>query len=240
MTRKRRRLGDWLGTPLGELTCATESHLVERALERAFGDVAVQLGCWGAPDLFLQHSRTRTSLLAAPYPSDGVDLVCKPQALPLASDSVDLLVLPHTLELSERPRETLREVQRVLVGDGRVLLMCFDPHSLWGVGKRLGRIPARPNAALSVRRLFDWLTLLGLEPVHWQRYLYVPPVNHTAVTSRADTLAAVGRRLWPFASGAFLVVANKRVYTGMPLRPARVRRSRVVVPLAEPVARGAA
>ena len=240
MKRKRRRLSDWLETPLGELTTSTESALAEHAFERAFGEVAVQLGCWGPSDLFLKHCRTRLSLLAAPYPSEGVDLVCKPQALPLASDSVDLMVLPHTLELSERPRETLREVQRVLVGDGRVVLMCFDPHSLWGLGKRFGRIPARPNAALSIRRLFDWLALLGLEPVHWQRYLYVPPINHASLTARAETITAVGGRLWPFASGAFLVVANKRVYTGMPMKPSRPRRSRVVVPIAEPIARGAA
>ena len=234
------RLSDWLASPLGTLTTATESQLAERALERAFGDVTVQVGCWGAPDLFIKHSRTRVSLLAAPYPSEGVDLVCKPQALPLASDSVDSLILPHTLELAERPRETLREVQRVLVGDGRVVLLCFDPHSLWGLGTRLGRIPTRPRTQLSIRRLFDWLALLGMEPVHWQRYLYVPPVNHAAVAARADTLAALGRRLWPFASGAYLVVANKRVYTGMPLKVRRPRRSRVVVPLAEPITRSAA
>ncbi|MEM6639638.1 MAG: methyltransferase domain-containing protein [Pseudomonadota bacterium] len=237
MTRPRQSLSDWMDSPLGALTTGTESALAEQACERAFGDVAVQIGLWGKADLFLQHCRTRTAVLAAPKPADGVDLVCKPESLPLASDSVDLLLLPHTLELSERPQETLREAQRVLVGDGRVVLMCFDPFSLWGLGRRLGRIPAPRNASLSIRRLFDWLSLLGLEMTHSQRYLYIPPVNHAAVARQADTWAAVGRRLWPFASGAFFVVARKRIYTGMPVRRRTPRRTPEVVPLAKPIAR---
>ncbi|MFK8016123.1 MAG: class I SAM-dependent methyltransferase [Gammaproteobacteria bacterium] len=240
MRKKHRTVADWLATPLGALTTSTETMIAERAMEKMFGDVAVQLGVWGEPDLFLQHSKTRLSLLAAPYPSDGVDLVCAPSSLALASDSVDSVILPHTLELSERPRETLREVQRVLVGDGQVVLMCFDPHSLWGMCKRLGRIPSREAAPLPIRRLFDWLTLLGLEPVHWERYLYVPPFNHEAVARRADAFARVGDTLWPFASGAFLVVAKKRVYTGMPKPHRRTRRLRVVPPLSEPITSSAA
>ncbi|MFK7886958.1 MAG: class I SAM-dependent methyltransferase [Gammaproteobacteria bacterium] len=240
MGRKRRTIEQWLATPLGELTVATESTLAEQAMARMFGDMAVQLGSWGEPDLFLRHSKTRRSLLAGTYPSDGVDLVCEPDSLALASDSIDTLILPHTLELTERPRETLREVHRVLVGDGQVVLMCFDPLSLWGLYQRSGRLPLHGSSAVSIRRLFDWLTLLGLEPVHWQRYLYVPPLNHLAVTQRADSVAGVGRKLWPFASGAFLVVASKRVYSGRPAKGRWSRRPRVVQPLAEPITRSAA
>jgi SAM-dependent methyltransferase len=240
MARKHPTVADWLRTPLGALTTATETAMAEKAMERMFGDVAVQLGVWGDPELFLRHSKTRLSLLAAPDPSAGVDLVCAPSSLALASDSVDAVILPHTLELSERPRETLREVHRVLVGDGQVLLLCFDPHSLWGLGKRLGRIPAREDAPLSIRRLFDWLTLLGLEPMHWQRYLYVPPLNHDAVTRHAASMARWGERFWPFASGAFMIVANKRMYSGISMRERWARRPRVVPPLVEPISQSAA
>jgi SAM-dependent methyltransferase len=240
MGKKRRTLTEWLATPLGELTTATESSLAEKAMACMFGDMAVQLGPWGEPDLFLRHSKTRRSVLAGAYPSEGVDLVCEPSSLALASDSVDTLILPHTLELTERPRETLREVHRVLVGDGQVVLMCFDPLSLWGFYKRSGRLPLAGSSAVSIRRLFDWLTLLGLEPVHWERYLYVPPLNYAAVAQRADGVAGVGRKLWPFASGAFMVVASKRVYSGLPSRARWSRRPRVVPPLTEPITRSAA
>lgn len=240
MGKTRRTLDEWLATPLGELTVTTESQLAEKAMACMFGDMAVQLGQWGAPDLFLRHSKTRRSVLAGSESAPGVDLVCEPSSLALASDSIDTLILPHTLELTTRPRETLREVHRVLVGDGQVVLMCFDPLSLWGVYKRSGRLPLRGSSAVSIRRLFDWLTLLGLEPVHWERYLYVPPLNHDAVAQRADAVATVGRKLWPFASGAFMVVASKRVYSGLPTRARWSRRPRVVPPLAEPITRSAA
>lgn len=241
MRKKRRTVADWLATPLGRLVTSTESELARGALEKAFGDVTLQIGGWGDPALFLQHSKTRRAHLVATYPSPGVDIVSAPAQLAVASDSVDAVVLPHTLELVERPRETLREVQRILVGDGRVILFCFDPFSLWGLGKKLGRIPSREDGQdLSIRRLADWLTLLGLEPTHFERYLYVPPLNHDAVTARAEPLARAGRRFWRFASGAFMVIAKKRVYSGMPLRQKWQRRVRVVGGLAEPTTRSAA
>ena len=41
----------------------------------------------------------------------------------------------------------------------------------------------------------------------------------------------IGHRFWPFFSGAYLVVAKKRVATLTPIRPRwRPRRSRLVTP----------
>src|SRR5690606_4575216 len=62
-----------------------------------------------------------------------------PAALPLASQSVDLLVLPHTLEYADDPHAVLREAERVLIHEGRLIIAGFNPWSLWGARHRLGR-----------------------------------------------------------------------------------------------------
>ena len=62
--------------------------------------------------------------------------------------SLDLVVLPHALELARDPHLTLREVERVLVPEGRVVIAGFNPASLWGLRQRAGRL----RGALGLRR----------------------------------------------------------------------------------------
>jgi hypothetical protein len=50
------------------------------------------------------------------------------------------VVLPHALELARDPHHALREVERVLVPEGRVVISGFNPASLWGLRQRAGRM----------------------------------------------------------------------------------------------------
>ena len=72
-----------------------------------------------------------------------MDLLTEPAALPFAAASLDLLLLPHTLELSLDPHATLREVERVLVPEGRVVISGLNPASLWGLRQRRARLYQR-------------------------------------------------------------------------------------------------
>lgn len=72
-------------------------------------------------------------------PADGHDNEAKPlvvvqqfDELPFASASIDLVVLPHVLEFAEEPHQILREVERVLIPEGQVIICGFNPVSLWG------------------------------------------------------------------------------------------------------------
>jgi SAM-dependent methyltransferase len=88
--------------------------------------------------------------------------------LALAADSLDLVVLPHTLERSADPHACLREVERVLIPEGQVLITGLNPWSLWGWqqtrGVRQAGCAVQIRATLiGYRRLRDWLRLLGFE-----------------------------------------------------------------------------
>ncbi len=98
-------------------------------------------------------------------------------------------MLPHTLELARDPHQTLREVERVLVPEGRVVIVGFNPASLWGLRQGLGRVrlglglgKQRPlflpatGEFLGYRRLRDWLRLLSFEVESGRFGCYRPPV----------------------------------------------------------------
>ena len=95
------------------------------------------------------------------------------RALPFAENSLDLVVLPHSLELNADPHATLREVERVLVPEGRVVICGLNPASLWGLRQRRAHLYRRlgfgelflPDAGefIGYWRLRDWLRLLSFE-----------------------------------------------------------------------------
>ena len=62
-----------------------------------------------------------------------------PTRLPLASDRLDAVLLPHTLDFVPDPRQVLREVERVLIPEGRVVILGFNALSSWGLVRLLYR-----------------------------------------------------------------------------------------------------
>jgi hypothetical protein len=229
-------LQDWLETPPGRYLLDWEQAQVDRAVTDIFGYHALQLGL---PVLAgLQHNRMPHRWLAsqempaeqsAPIDPSGAHevslaLVTDFDALPFPAASLDLVLLPHTLELS-RAHETLREVERVLVAEGRVVVCGLNPTSLWalrsarqrlwrllGLGRFMGPdyLPVQ-DAFLGVWRLRDWLRLLGFE-VELVRYgCYAPAVSSVRWLQRFAWLDRLGARWWPILGAAYIVVAVKKV-----------------------------
>lgn len=231
------RLQDWLDGPLGQALLAEERGQVEDALERVFGLQCVQVGAWGPEDLFLAHARTQRRALLSSRQGAGVAVRAHDDALPLQSDSVDALILPHTLEYADDPHAVLREVERVLTGEGTVLILGFEPLGPWAVRHRLSRGGFPPHLArlLPERRVSDWLKLLGFEVAPPRRFLYTPPVRRMQRGRAKAWFERGGRLLWPRLSAAYLLSARKHVYSMTPLRwRVRVQPRVLAGGLAEP------
>ena len=133
--------------------------------------------------------------------------------LPLAGSSVDLVALPHTLEFADDPHQILREVERVLVPEGQVLLSGFNPFSLWGIRRRLsGRDAAFPwrGQYFSVRRLKDLLQLLSFESQAGCFGRYSPAVRQEQWLRRWHFLELAGDRWWPIFGSVYLLQGIKR------------------------------
>lgn len=162
-------------------------------------------------------------------------------ALPFAADSIDLVVLPHALEFAADPHLTLREVERVLRPEGRIVIAGFNPTSLWGLRQRLSRQRlgmaahagegAAPRAAefIGYWRLRDWLRLLGFALEGGQFGCWRPPLRGEAWLARFQWMDEVGERWWPVLGGAYLLHAVKRVkgmrLVGLARAPRRATRT---------------
>src|SRR5262245_17286599 len=142
-------------------------------------------------------------------------------ALPFATQSLDLVVLPHTLELAHDAHHTLREVERVLVPEGRLVVMGFNPTSLWGLRRRFGRLGTslgvgsnflpEANAMIGYWRLRDWLKLLSFEIEAGRFGCYRPALSSQKWLDRLAWMDKTGDRWWPVLGAVYMLVAVKRV-----------------------------
>jgi SAM-dependent methyltransferase len=228
----------WFDGPLGRHVFAAEQAAMDQALTQAFGFLLVQVGHWGEPGALLRGSRVPRRLFAATAPAPEDAVLCEPSALPFPANSVDVVVLPHTLERVAEPHAVVREAERVLVGEGHLVVLGFNPWSAWGLKRALGRdrFPCDAQHCITESRLGDWLELLDFEVEGVTRLLHRPPIDHAGYLARSAWLERTGARLWPALNGAYLLVARKRVYGMTPLRLKR-REAPGIGALVNPVAR---
>lgn len=234
-------LAHWLQSPPGRYLLAWEQAQLDLAVTDLFGFHALQLGLGELEALRanrMPHRWVASDSLREPEPLPlppvddalatllpmlpGHALLCDFDALPFTNQCMDLVVLPHTLELARDPHDTLREVERVLRPDGRVVIVGFNPASLWGLRQRAGRLRQRlggegplylPSAGdfIGYGRVRDWLRLLGFEVERGRFGLWRPPFGSERGLARMAWLETAGARGWPVLGAVYLIEAVKRV-----------------------------
>ena len=236
-------LAAWWGTALGRSLLAAESELLGAALDDVFGWELLQIGAWGSARELLSLGRTRRkSLIAAPGLSPGADIIARSSQLPVTIDSIDAALLPHTLEFAADPYAILREVDRVLTGEGQLLVLGFRPWSLWGIRARASRrgFPPGMRRVLSEKLVREWLVLLGFEVVAVSSYLYLGPWSRGLAAGEGAARILRPGITYPLPAGAYLLKARKRLYTLTPIRPRVRERPAVLGGLVKPTTRSQA
>lgn len=225
-------LDDWLQTPQGKYILEWEQARFDQMVADIFGFNAVQIGLPQCD--CLRANRMPLRFLYDADPPAAV--IGDSHHLPLAGNSVDLVVLPHVLEFAADPHQILREVERVLVPEGQILISGFNPFSLWGIKRRLaGRGAPFPwrGQYFSVRRLKDLLTLLSFDTQAGCFGRYSPPVTQEHWLRRWHFLELAGDRWWPIAGAVYLLQGVKRQHGLRLLTPAwhdRKARAKALAP----------
>ncbi|VVE23776.1 SAM-dependent methyltransferase [Pandoraea iniqua] len=257
----------WLVSPPGRYALAWEQALFDQWVGDLFGYHALQLG---RPELdTLRENRMpyRGLVLTAPRGAEAPPLMTKAASdttgnlscdtaspemvprdilvsrfdeLPIATASTDLVVLPHVLEFAENPHDILREVERILVPEGQVIITGFNNLSLWGAREELGKLagaPFLPPGAdlIAFTRLKDWLKLLSFDIDRGRFGCYRPPLRGEHWLQRFDFMEPAGDRWWPIFGALYAVRAVKRV-RGMRLVGKVRKRILGLQPAAAPVA----
>jgi SAM-dependent methyltransferase len=241
------RLIDWLTTPAGRYLLEWEQQQLDEGVADIFGFHALQLGLSQLDALRANRMPHRwlagdgeavdpppgaaetqdgdagaVARCGAPAVQRCIALHCDFDALPFPNQSLDLVVLPHALELASDPHQTLREVERVLVPEGRVVILGFNPVSLWGLKQRGGRMRQGLGGKaplylpptgefIGYWRLRDWLRLLSFEVERGRFGCYRPAVRSQRWLDRFAWIEPIGERWWPVFGAVYCVAAVKRV-----------------------------
>jgi SAM-dependent methyltransferase len=200
---------EWLLTTHGKYVLEREQNFIDQSVADVFGFNAMQIGL-PQYDL-LRTSRIPLRIKAGTEP--GAEVRLNVDELPFACDSLDLVILPHLLEFNEHPHQILREVERIMLPEGHVIITGFNPRSLWGLRRALGPKQDYPwrGKFISLPRIKDWLALLGFEVVVGRFSCYAPPLTNAAWLKRLRFMEPAGDRWWAVCGGVYMLMAIKRV-----------------------------
>ncbi len=237
----------WFESPPGAYLLGWEQAAFDEAVADLFGYHAIQVGLPAVDALRANRMPHRWLGLEPGADPRGrtPDVLLDTHTLPFDAASLDLVALPHTLELSVDPHATLREVERVLVPEGRVVVCGLNPASLWGLRQRRARLWQRAGVGelflpesgefIGYRRLRDWLRLLNFEVEVGRFGCWRPSFTTQKWLDRFDWMDPLGERWWPILGAAYFIVAVKRVRGVKLMGAAWKQRTRIAaapVPLA--------
>lgn len=239
-------LAAWYRGWPGELVSKAERKLLAELSVGLFGYHLVQLGTLGPGQDHLSGCPIRQHTVVD-VAGDCIEaqLCARPEQLPIASDCIDAVLMPHTLDFADDPHQVLREADRILIPEGRLIITAFNPYSLWGAWRLARRLLRRDRDAMPWRghfisypRIQDWLTLMGFDIERTDVRVFRPPLRRESALKRLAFLEGFGQKYWPMLAGVYVVQAVKRVSTLRPVGPVWKRAPALGARAIEPSARG--
>jgi SAM-dependent methyltransferase len=211
------RLEHWFNGSKGQQVLASQQLLINENIKACFGYHLLQLSVSSSVRLFDESSISNKYCCHPIYDPQSVQVQALFESLPFANESIDLVVLHHAHEFVDNPHELLREIQRVIIPGGRIIIVGFNPWCTMGAKTLYSRFV--PNAIwqnhlLSKRRMADWLGLLGFS-VELSDFGY-----HTPKIVEAMNRPRLNKWLRSAAFGDYYVLrAIKQTATLTPLKP---------------------
>ncbi|MBR3481680.1 MAG: methyltransferase domain-containing protein [Neisseriaceae bacterium] len=208
---------EWLKTSAsGRALCAAENEFFAAESREIFGQTAIQLGgnIWQT----LENAQVSRKIVVGQSLDDECHFVADWQQLPLSSESIDAVILPHSLNFHAHPHTLLREVYRVLRGEGRLIITGFNPLSLWYFSPKCGKILPPRQRFIQLARLKDWLALLGFELNTGRFMQYTPPISDINLLKFLNFINLAGDRWLPSCAAVYGICAIKRHFNARPVR----------------------
>jgi ubiquinone/menaquinone biosynthesis C-methylase UbiE len=223
---KRNFLFAWYQTPRGKLLQQLEAEYLQRSITVSCQQTILQIGGLDWENEFIDCTLYKNFTVL-----DAKNLGCnqarkiqaKSYSLPLQSNSVDMIIVPHLLEFDAFRFQTMREVERVLKPEGLLVVLNFNPWSLWVRYQYLWDKKMADSWGghfISRSRILDWLKLLNFEVIVSSEF------NLNTVKSTHDKMITRGHSL---TSTAYAIKAIKRRYNLIPLTPVPTLNPRLIL-----------
>ncbi len=241
---RQAQISEWFTSQTGQDLLHLEKQGFERLSAQIFGYHLLQIG-WLEEDCpMLVDSKLQHQILIGKRVKPGMQnfIAANSAQLPVMTDSVDAVLLPHTLDFSTDPQNVLREVERILIPEGRLIISGFNPISLWGVQRAFKRKAAKEVPWLghfvSYTRLHDWLSLLGFDVEQTEVAFFRPLLQKSPLMKKLEFMEKMGTRFWPGFGSVYMIKAVKRVSRLTPVKPIWKRRPRLLANVVETTSRG--
>lgn len=221
---------DWLGFPNGEALKISEQEVIRNRLSLCFGNHLLKLGAL-AEDISTKESLINHQICLSGQANKATGVVGDTDDLPFLSNSIDAAIMPHVLEFSVDPHQSLREVHRILMPNGNLILTVFNPLSVILLGKLWPLKSYRAfwqGRMFTIARIKDWLNLLGFEVID-ESYLSHNIFLPYNADKKSGRLAKFVASFLPKISPVCVITVKKREWPLTPIRP-RVRYRTVFQP----------
>ncbi|RCL01235.1 MAG: 4-benzoquinol methylase [Candidatus Tokpelaia sp. JSC085] len=198
-----------------DISAALECYYSSTSGERIIG-----LG-YAVPylDLFVQNAECCLAFMPAHQGASlwpTVDAVATAlvfeEKLPLPDSSVDRIIMVHALEYTANAKNTMRELWRVLVPNGRLILIVTNRRGLWS---HLEFTPFGNGAPYSHAQLSRLLEQTGFFCGPVRKALYFVPCRHWRLELSSSFYEKVWQRFFPYFGGVLIVEAKKQLYKGL-------------------------
>ncbi len=209
--------------PKGKLLQEAEAAYLKRSITVGCKQPILQIGALGWENQFIDCSLYQRYTIIDNIESgfhETISITAIDSQLPIMTDSIDMVILPHMLEFAHDQHQLLREVDRVLKPEGKLIIIAFNPWNFW-VRYQFLRVREKHDRIgknlVNRLKIVDWLKLLNFEVEVSGGFdfteLQVESQNYKK-NRNSLTIAA------------FSIKAIKRRHTFIPLAPVKFRRPR--------------
>ncbi|MDX1900848.1 MAG: methyltransferase domain-containing protein [Gammaproteobacteria bacterium] len=215
----------WLTEAVGKDLLSLEQSILSQYLATFGGRYALLIGAPSQSNL-LSVCHAGQALLTTPLTIKQASVSAIEtdlSELPIATGSMDLVIMPHILEYTVHPHQLFLEASRIVKPEGYLIVLGFNPYSLWGLRKMISRkISAAPWSThfLPRERIKKWLRLAEFSLIREDTMLFRPPLSRKTTFERLKFLESVGAKLYKPLGGVYILMAQAKV---IPLTPIRLK-----------------
>lgn len=226
---------DWRESAVAENLYEVEIEALQQIMPDLYGHYLLQLSAFNQS--VVKKTYLRHHFFASHHKNNQLQLDY--EALPFRSNSVDCVVAHHVFDHQEEAHQCLREAARIVVPNGYLIVIGFNPYSAWGISRLFSKYSLAPKGSyLSQSRLLDWMTLLGFRVERGIELQYSPPVVLRYFPRVSRYIDRLLRYLGLPGAGVYVLLARKLVAGRTPIRPQWRALGGRRIPVASPSARG--
>ena len=216
----RKLIYNWYQLPRGKLLQQAEADFLRQSITVGCKQTIVQVGGLGWENEYIDCSLYQRFVVVDSMDTcwhEASRINAEADQLPISSESADMIILPHILEFNSNQHQILREIERILKPEGKLIILNFNPWSPWMRYQYLrGQEKHEPlhGYFLSRSKIMDWLKLLNFEV-------------EIAAGFRIDSLRTGMKKYEKNKNSlrivAYAIKAIKRRYHIIPFEPVKVR-----------------